>query len=433
MTVEYVVQLADEKGAELFWNWRKIRATMRAMRFLGLLLLAAVVRAAEPAASEGVSAVQGAIGGQLQLLQLPGAPALKWRTEVQPRRRGLVALTTADGVGTHVQIETVLDGGNVTWKIVDAKLELPAWESALAAQLGKAVEGLHFAGNVTVTGSGTLQGGAVVGEVVIAVKAGRLSNPDAGWALDGITLGGNFAVSSGRDEVRSTAPLTLTVATITTKRFGARNLAIHGTLSNVRTLALSSARVEIAGGDMAAGATSVSLSPLKFLAEVTINRIGLQDVAALVPSALRYGHGRIDGTAQLGWAEGDFDYGKGHLTLRDDEPAEVTLHPFPGLFTSWMDRRLRWAMHHVPRWLVRWPGQELENAELGKTAIEAKSLDVTFSHDLDEQGRSAIVRLEGVTKGPSRTQVDLSTNVYGPLKPFIRLGTEGEATFSIGK
>jgi hypothetical protein len=82
---------------------------------------------------------------------------------------------------------------------------------------------------------------------------------------------------------------------------------------------------------------------------------------------------------------------------------------------------------------VHWPGPKLVDAEMGRAPIEAKTLDVTFMPDADEQGRTAIVHLVGVPKGAPHTPVDITTNVYGPLKPFVQLGTETNLSFAIGK
>lgn len=376
--------------------------------------------------------VDGHLAGGVAWARLPHAPGLEWTVATGRAQDGHQHVSfTVRGAGTELNAEADLDptSGDGTWRVKAGTLDLAAWSRCATELAGKAAAGDTIAGRVTLTGTGEWRGGRATGELEVALQDGSVANASAGWRLDGIVLNGGFAIDSGTLGVRSTAPLTLSVGTITTSRFGARNLTLMGSLQDRATFHLNAARLEIAGGDMTASATTVHLNPLAFGVHVIVNRIGLQDVAALVPTALRSARGRLDGDVGLGWSsEAGLEIGRGHLVLRADEPAEVTLRPFPGLFTSGLPT---WIFK-IPEWLVRWSMPALRKAELGQAPIEAQTLDVTFSPYPDAEGRSAVVHLTGVPKGAvTNTPVEVTANVYGSLKPFVHLGSGAKFSFDL--
>jgi hypothetical protein len=149
----------------------------------------------------------------------------------------------------------------------------------------------------------------------------------------------------------------------------------------------------------------------------------LQDIAALVPSAVAEARGRIDGQVRLAWslAEG-FELGAGSLTLRHDEPAEVRLAPSPGLISS-----------NLPATVLKYyPG--LGDIETGKVPLRAELLDVSFTPHGDAQGRTAAIHLAGGPVDPKlRAPVDLEINVRGPVQSLIKFGTSSKLHFGSGK
>ncbi len=392
--------------------------------FRCLLLIALI---AGPARAERLPLppLVGNVSGGIKPLVIPGAPALAWEVALDSKgaheRTGEVRLR---GPGTDVVLALAvnIETGAGTWSLAKGVLELEAWAGAITRQLGAAAgQDLRITGTLELTGSGTVQEGHLVGEIDFALREATLGSATEGWTLEGIAAGGRFALASDPLAARSVEPFTLAVRTISHPRFGARNLSVNGVLVDRGTFKLTSARLEIAGGTMLVAPTDVTLAPFRILADVTVNRIGLQDVAALVPSAVRSAFGRVDGTAQLGWSEErGIEVGRGHLVLRTDEPAEVTLNPSPGLFTS-----------GLPNLVVKYAVPGLKQAEMGEVPIAADSLDITFSPDADALGRTATVHLTGVPKDEKRKpRISLTTNVRGPLKPFIKLGTEGDLSMS---
>ncbi len=397
------------------------------MMRLPLLLLVAIVASAraENAARWLFAPIDGQLAGDIALKTiLPGAPALRW-TLVAMRRNEHTqhAVLTLAGPGTQVRLEADLDAAKQTgtWKLTDASFDLAQWNAVLVHSLPAPFAGLIFTGTVQTTGSGVIQNSGPAGEIRMTVRDATVRDPEAGWRLDGVGAEGRFAVDTGARRVQSAAPMTLTVRTITTKRFGARNLTVDGTLEDKSKFALSSARIEIAGGDVSAAPCSVELSPFRITVDLTIDRIGLQDVAALVPNALANARGRVDGVARISWSEATgFQVGNGHLILRKDGPADVTLRPFPGLFTARLNSAVQWLL----------PG--LRKAELGEVPIEADSLEVTFSPTPDAEGRTAVIHLTGTPKDKRRTPIDLETNVHGPLQTFLDLGTTKNLRVGVG-
>lgn len=391
---------------------------------LRLLLLMLLACSAFAAGGLPLPPLSGTLSGSVRPLAIPGAPALQWEVALQAgaahERRGEARLT---GPGTEMALALSINSetGAGTWRITKAVFDLEPWAAVLKRQLGAAVADLEVTGTLEFSGDGTLQQGHLVGEVALALREVTLASPTEGWRLEGISAGGRFAIATDPVAARSVAPLTLAVRTITTTRFGARNLAINGVLADRDTFQLTSARLEIAGGTMLVAPADVALSPFHIAVDVTVNRIGLQDVAALVPTAVRSAFGRVDGTARLGWSqERGIEIGRGHLVLRNDEPAEVTLNPSPGLFTS-----------GLPGMVVKYAVPGLKKAELGQVPIAADSLEITFSPDADSQGRTATVKLTGVPKDEKRKpRINLTTNVRGPLKPFVKMGTDTD--FSLG-
>lgn len=377
-----------------------------------LLLVAAVAPAA--ASSPAISAH---LAGELTQALIPGAPPLQWSADLAAQTDGSMhAMFSGEGQGTRVHLEIGRDatGRNLTWKLTDATVTLEQWKGAISRLSKTLASGLAFTGDATISGQGDFRYGVPAGEVTLVIHDATIRDAAQGWSLAGISVTGSFGFEMSPFTLRSTSPLTIAVQTITTKRFGARNLLVQGRLENRAKLQLTNGRVEVAGGDMIASPFVVDLNPFHVSADVTINRIGLEDVVALVPTAVQAAHGRVDGMARIEWdGESDPKLISGHLVLRSDSPADVTLWPTPGLFTGRLPGWLSWVAPAVSRTLSR--------AELGHVPIAAHSLDVTFSHQADVEGRTAVVHLMGEPQDPkTHIPLDIETNVHGPLEAVVQ-------------
>jgi hypothetical protein len=336
-----------------------------------------------------------------------------------------------DGAGTRVRavlnLSTLDDG---TWQLTEGELDLATWFPAAAEQTGDALQGLSVAGTVKISGGGAVRAGEASGNVQVTMRDGRIGNAGGGWSLEGVTMTGEFTLEAPGFRVKSAKPLELTAGTITTSRFGARNVSLRGVLNEDRTLSLGEARIEIAGGEVTLDPTTVALSPFAVEATLHIVNVGLQDIAALVPASLSSAHGRIDGTLRLGWlgAKG-LHLGNGNLNLSNSELATVQLAPAPGFLTRSMPKRFE----PLPTWtgpLGRWLSADnpvytaMEEIELGRAPLAVESLSVQLTPDGDELGRTATVRMVArpATAGAAVKTVNIDVNVAGPLDSLLKLG-----------
>jgi hypothetical protein len=105
--------------------------------------------------------IAGDLAGEFKALAVPGAPSLHWTLQLQhaapPAHTGQLAVT---GPGTTAHAEFALDAtGHGTWRLADGSVSLKSW---LAGQFST--------GEATVTGAGTLEGGALVGTLNVELR-----------------------------------------------------------------------------------------------------------------------------------------------------------------------------------------------------------------------------------------------------------------------
>lgn len=357
--------------------------------------------------------LQGELAGEFALTLLPDPPPLPWKVSLQSLddgRQRIVLAVESDGTTLQVQVDADLATKSGTWRILEGKLDANRWLGRILTHFGK--PGLTAKGTLALTGSGSLKDGVPGGSLRFAWRGGALEDTKAGWALQGIEAAGEFGFDDFRTAVRSLQPATVTVKTITTKRFGARNLAVTARLKDGWTLALDDARVEIAGGYARAAACELPLLSPRVETDVSFERVGLQDIVALVPEVMSEAHGRVDGHVHLTWTPpANFVVGRGELKLSQNEKAEVRLAPTPGLITS----------NLTPAILQYYPG--LDEIELGRVPLIAEAFQVSFTPDGDAEGRTATVHLAGVGKN-KKAPVDVTVNVRGPVEPLLRLGMQ---------
>lgn len=321
--------------------------------------------------------------------------------------------------------------GQGTWRIEEGRVDAAVWFGFLAPKLGPVLSGAAAQGSWTVSGEGTFRQGQAVGRLNVEWRDGVLTHAVQGWALEGVGFKGEFVVDVAASRLVSTTPFELTVRTLKHPRFGARNMVVNGLLNDRRAVSLTSARIEIAGGEVTVDPCEVPLLPVDLDVNLHINRVGLQDIVFLVPAAgLSDARGRIDGVVRLKWSAATGPkLGFGRLAIRDDEPAIVRLTPSLGLLTT----RVPQHFDLLPAWmgpLARWmraenPAYEgMRNIELGKADLRVKTLDVKITPEGDERGRSATVRLvaQPAQEGSAVKEVVFDVNVAGPLNQVLALG-----------
>lgn len=382
--------------------------------------------------------VTGELSGDFKLFDNETAPKLHWALQLRAAGDAVgsrVLETKIDGAGTRLGAEaslTTTEHGS--WKITEGGLDLATWFPLIAEKAGDAMKGLAAIGTVELKGSGLMRAGKPSGVVQATVREGRLGDADAGWALEGVALTAEFLVEAEGLKIKSTTPFELTVATITTPRFGARNLFVTGVLNEDRTIAVSAAHIEIAGGDVKIDPTMLTLAPFGLEATLHIVNVGLQDVAALVPKSFSSSQGRIDGTVRMGWSvAGGFRVGAGNLALGQSEPAIVQLAPAPGFLTQTMPKRFeplpfaRWLSIDNPVYT------DMAEIELGRAPLRVESLTVRLTPEGDERGRTATVRMKARPIKPEASvkTVNIDVNVDGPLDSILKLGMNQDLSIEV--
>jgi hypothetical protein len=378
--------------------------------------------------------ISGELSGEVKPLQVPNAPRLKWTVAVQPAEKSSearVVNATLQGEGTRLRANLNLTAkAQGTWQIEEGEIDVATWFSAATELDPTALSGLTAKGTAQLQGGGAVREGQPEGTVTVTIRQGRLENATAGWALEGVALTAELLVEAHGLRVRSVKPFDLTIATITTPRFGARNVFVRGLLKENHTIEFSEARVEIAGGAVTLEPTTLTFSPMAVEAMLHIANVGMEDIAALVPAGLSAAHGRIDGDVRLGWsADGGFRVGKGDLTLGHSEPATVQLAPTPGFLTRTMPKRFE----PLPAWtgpLSKWLSADnpvytdMEAIELGRAPLRVESLQVRLTPEGDEYGRTATVRMVArpVKADAGVKSVNIDVNVAGPLDALFEFG-----------
>jgi hypothetical protein len=323
--------------------------------------------------------------------------------------------------------------GHGTWRIEEGRVDAAVWFGLLAPQLGPVLSGAKATGTIVVSGEGTLIQGRAVGHLKVEWCDGGLSHATQGWTLEGVGFKGEFAVDVAASRLVSTTPFELTVRTVKHPRFGARNLFVNALLNEQKVLALTTGRIEIAGGEVTVEPCEVPLFPLQLNMNLHINRVGLQDIVLLVPAAgLADARGRIDGVVRVKWsAATDFQLGLGYLELHNDEPTVLRLTPALGLLTGRLEPYIDLSAYlgKTLGHLIRPENpayKDLQKVELGKAELRVSSLRVNLTPEGDERGRTATVKFtaQPLEKRSTVKLVTFEVNVAGPLNQVLKLGME---------
>lgn len=412
-------------------NFGFVMSTFR--RRLVLSVCGAICGWATLAVAIELPPISGELSGEFEILKTADAPKLRWTAEVRGSHDGsdtrtIDAKIEGDGMRLRadVTLATTQEG---RWRINEGTVDLTRW-FPVAMKRADGAEGIIATGTVEISGEGLIRGGAASGRVKVAIREARLESAAGGWTLEGVTFAGEFLVEADGFRIKSMTPCELTVAKITTSRFGARNVFLSAVLNDDRTLALREARVEIAGGEVTLAPTMFALSPLVLEATLHVANVGLQDIAALVPAGLSAASGRIGGAVRIGWsaAEG-FRLGAGELSLENSEEARARLAPNPGFLTRSMPKRIQ----PLPTWtgpFARWLSAEnpiytdMERIELGREPLRVEALSIKLMPEGDDHGRTATMRM---TARPTRANaavksLQLDVNVSGPLDSILTLG-----------
>ena len=402
------------------------------------LLACASARAQQPVGPK----LSGEIIGNLKVLKFPWAPDLVWRIQVTSMSDARLHLQFfADAPGALIHLRVAIDPGldSGAWTLCEGRFDPAIWLPRLAPQLSPVLAGAVAEGVLELRGDGVIRGGQLEGRVTLEWRRGAVRHAAQAWALEDIALAGDFIFGQNAAQWSSVSPLRLTIGSITTGRFGARNFLVRARMDERLLPLIEEARLEIAGGEIEAAPFTLPLSPPALQLALEIRRIGLADVVALVPTGLAEAQGRVRGALQLAWSKAlGLQIGAGRLELVPDEPMMLRLAPAPGLLSASVPKRF--AL--LPAWLgplARWaaplnPGYaDVVAIELGRTALKVDSLEVRLTPEGDAKGQTARVliqarpALDGTSVGP----VGFEVGVKGPLAYVLRLGAENGSTLSL--
>jgi hypothetical protein len=401
---------------------------------MGLL---ALVAAAPAVRASLLPPIDGEVSGTFTDRALRGAPELRWRVTTRSAGSRRYVHAAVDGAGTRLRAMAETDAdGNGEWRILDARLDAAVWYPPLGPAFGSGLAVAQAAGTIELRGGGALHAGRPAGNVQLVWPDGALRDSVAGWSFEGIRVEGTFAVDLATGTFSSLQPFALLVRTMSTTRFGARNLSVIGRLQPDRSVALEQARIEIAGGDVTLDPCVIALSPPALATRIRVNAVGLQDVAALVPAGLTETRGRVSGSVGFGWSDADgVSLGAGELKLDPQEPTVVRLAPAPGFLTSRVPERLSLLPGFAARWFrpANPAYAEVQAIELGRTSLRVRDLSIRLSPEGDARGRTASVRING---RPERAdsivkEVTFEVNVSGPLSEVLRMGMQQKFTVGV--
>ncbi|MEO6567313.1 MAG: hypothetical protein ABIO94_01010, partial [Opitutaceae bacterium] len=177
--------------------------------------------------------ITGDLSGDFKPFETSSAPNLHWSSAVRasdaPEGRMVEAKLQGNGTRLRalINLATTQDG---TWQIAEAEIDVAAWFPTVAEKVGEAMAGLGATGIITMKGNGLVRAGTPSGVVQVTLRDGRLGNTEEGWALEGVGLTAEFLIEAEGIKVKSTTPFELAVAKISSARFGAESLLIHGVL-----------------------------------------------------------------------------------------------------------------------------------------------------------------------------------------------------------
>jgi len=383
----------------------------------------------------------GGLHGKLLPLGESG-PQLAWTFTPAVSPSGERTLSFGiDDPATRLRAVATLDAitGDGRWRIEEGRISVGPWLAALAPVLGKAMDGLSGEGTVMVTGEGLIRRGRPAGLVKISLSDGMVKHAGQGWTLTGVGISAEVDAATLAE---GAIPISLVVRTISTDRFGARNLSVSAVVNGTREVSVTAARIEIAGGTVETDPFTVPLAPPSVNVQIHMKTVGLQDVVALVPTMLSDARGRLSGELGLSWSESTgLKVGQGTLDLDEVELTSLRLAPKPGFLTAKVPAHFVFfpRLHEVfPSWFapVNPAYATLTDIELGRIPLRVDSLKVRLTPEGDERGRSASVTViahpEQVPSAKEKSpvkEVVFAINVSGPLSQVLKLGMSDRVSF----
>ena len=381
--------------------------------------------------------LRGDLTGKFSMPGIPGFPELSWHVFTQPADGAGLALTaTATAPGLEVLFEITAPAGETSgsWRILRAQIDAASWWRLGVAQSGirTLADDFEFAGRLTISGAGKWQGAAASGALKLTLAAGRAGSVAQNWTATGLTLEADLAVAALRTEVRNAQ---LRVDTIQAAGLTAQKLMIDLTATTEGRFAVTRAEFAAFGGRIALAPFTIDPAAPSVKSTADFSGLGIGDLAALVPQALKEAQGQVAGRLAVNWTlKSGFGPGDGSLSVSSAMPVIIRLTSSPGLLTGNSPPRIALIPSYLGA-LSRWVSLEnpahslLQRIELGQAPLAVESLALQLYPDGAGGARSAAVKVVARTTGVGDVveQVTFSVNVSGPLDQVLRLGMDNRA------
>jgi len=381
--------------------------------------------------------LRGDLSGKFSLPGLPGFPDLAWHVVTVPAEGvGLVLTATATAPGWDILIEITPPAGEISgsWRILRAQIDAALWWRLGVAQSGikTLAADFEFTGRLTLSGAGQWQGAKASGALKLTLAAGTAGSAAQNWTATGLTLEADLGVAAERTEVRTAQ---LRVDTIQAAGLTARKLMIDLTGTAEGHFAVTRAEFAAFGGRIALAPFTLDPAAPAVKSTAEFSGLGLGDLAALVPQALKEAQGQVAGRLAVNWTlKSGIGPGDGSLSVGSVQPATIRLTASPGLLTGNSPPRIALLPSYLGA-LSRWVSLEnpahslLQRIELGHAPLAVESLALQLYPDGAGGARSAAVKVVARTTGVGDVveQVTFSVNVSGPLDQVLRLGMDNRA------
>lgn len=382
--------------------------------------------------------LRGDLRGSFHLRKIPAASPILWELRAQPERHDTNRfLLTAKSTGLHVvlQLDLPRNGGEGHWRVVEGVVDPKPWMRVFINAFGLTgvPADLVVQGELTISGEGELKGTQLTGTVVAAMQGASVESAEQQWSVADLDLEARINLGS---PVPYLAGVTLRAprAEVTGVVLDHVDVAITG--DSEQRLRVERAQVGMWSGRVALRPFSFDLSKPAIRATAELDRVALENLAALVPETISEGHGSLNGTVEFSWsAAKGLQAGRGNLRLSPGAPTTLRLAAAPSLLTSHVPRKIEWvpsALGPIARWLaLDNPAYEtLRRIEMGEMPLTVNVMSVELYPDGPDGSTSVRVKMSARPEdGSVVDEVSFQVNVTGPINEVMQLGADDRVHF----
>lgn len=371
--------------------------------------------ASERCAVDSLPRLMGDITGRIAAL--PGAPDLQWNVRIATAREvdgaPLVFLVSAKGEGSNITLELRWLGDAWSWRLTEAALSIEAWREA-AMRMRPELSAWTLAGRVRLEGAGQWRTGMPEGWLLIRLNEGRVENAGKKLSVEGIEAAVRVADIAARTS-EGGQWISWRGGRYDTLALGAGRVDFG---LDAGTLAIGAAVQELLGGCVRIANLRVRPDQSLAALDARAEGIDVSMILPLLPPVVAEAEGKLDGSIRLERTATGLALAEARLSLPSGKSARVRLLPTPGIISN----------NLPPRVLQHYPG--LKRIETGEMPMKADTLDIRLTPQSDAAEKSATVRIEGGPLDPVlKAPLIFDVNVFGPLQPLIRFGTDERLRF----